>query len=107
MLSSERGSIGFFALSPTKPNCVKLNKFYLDPIFKFQGLGKEMLKWVEKYAREEFQATKIELMVNRQNSAKEFYKRNGFEIVREVDTPTNPQDPSFVRRDYLMNKILK
>lgn len=100
---------GFFSLSylTNEQGIGKLNKFYLNPQFKFQGLGKKMLKKAEEVALNFKKVNTLRLLVNRKNPAVEFYKKNGFEITGILNTPTSEENPNFVREDYWMQKKIQ
>lgn len=82
---------------------VTVYKLYLLPEFKSKGGGAALMNRVEADARAA-QCRHLELKVNRANPAVAFYRKMGFEIVREVDTPVGN---GFLRTDYLMRKTLE
>lgn len=93
---------GFAFVTPHGlPATMKLSRLYLVPETHRKGLGSGLLSAVEQYVRESG-ATRLELNVNRYNSAQEFYRKMGYEIVETVDIPYH----GFVLNDYVMAKDL-
>jgi ribosomal protein S18 acetylase RimI-like enzyme len=83
-------------------NYLKLSKIYLLPNSKQKGIGSLLINEVKKKA-EDLGVDKIILQVNRNNSAKEFYLKMGFEITAEVDD----QLDNYILNDYVMELKLK
>lgn len=79
----------------------KLNKLYLDPSFQGGGYGKRLISEVEKHVKA-LGAKNLDLNVNRHNKAIDFYKKNGFTIIEEVDIPFGP----YLMNDFIMRKVL-
>jgi len=79
-----------------------LHKLYLLPQAQGKGIGKLLMAEVEKAARANGSES-VTLNVNRFNSARDFYLKNGFEIVREVDIVL---DHGYLMEDFIMQKQL-
>lgn len=95
--------IGFASLSPWENTTMwKLHKIYLDPSLQGQGLGRYFLEALIHYVRAEG-AELLELNVNRNNPALAFYRKMGFDIVREVDLPIGS---GYFMNDFVMRRIL-
>jgi GNAT superfamily N-acetyltransferase len=77
--------VGFASFGP-KPNDEKevyrLNKLYLLPTRQGKGIGKFLLDFIVG-AVSKIGGRVLELNVNKQNPARDFYARNGFDIIRE------------------------
>lgn len=79
----------------------KLNKLYVVPLFHGYGYGKLLIEAVQEnviVAGGKF----LELNVNRENKAINFYKKCGFAVDREEDIPIGP----YFMNDYVMRKKL-
>ncbi len=98
-VKDEKGStLGYFAIE-MKSQTLKLDKIYVDPTIQRQGLGKIIFQHITELA-EQKKAETIALNVNRRNSlAISFYKKLGFEIIRNEDIP-GPN--GFIYDDYVM-----
>jgi len=79
----------------------KLHKIYVLPEKQGSGSGKFLLDHVINLITLAG-ATSLELNVNRHNSAKTFYERQGFSIKNEVDIPIGE---GFFMNDYIMERV--
>ena len=93
-------AVGFASFSQTEDKTYKLQKLYVLPSCQKSGVGKELLQTVETVAKS-MGATRLQLNVNRQNIAKSFYEKNGFQIIREEDIDIGN---GFFMNDYVMEK---
>lgn len=84
------------------PNMLKLSKLYVLPKFQGSGAGRLLLMHIENECYS-LKRNRIVLNVNRNNPAKTFYLKRGFEIVQEVDIPLG----KFWLNDYVMEKKLE
>ncbi|MEP7250871.1 MAG: GNAT family N-acetyltransferase [Ginsengibacter sp.] len=78
--------IGFasFSAKGTTPTTYHLHKIYLSPELQGTGNGKLLLQHVINSAKAAG-AVSLELNVNRNNKARDFYEKQGFSIIREED----------------------
>lgn len=90
-----------WSLSEPEHHVYKLQKLYVLPTEQGQGTGKKLLDEVSKMAKQH-KGRILELNVNRNNPAFEFYKRMGFDVYKSVDIPFG----EFVMNDYVMRKKL-
>ena len=91
--------IGFTSVSKeNEDNIFKLNKLYVLPTTQKKGAGKALLQRVIANAKEN-DAIEIQLQVNRNNNAKDFYLRQGFTILYEADFEIGN---GFYMNDYVM-----
>ena len=99
LLKDENGYQGFASFGPRKENAAifKLHKLYVLPACQGKGYGKLLIDEVKKLVREIGIKT-LDLNVNRNNPAKDFYLKLGFEIIREEDIPIGP----YWMNDYVM-----
>lgn len=80
-------------------NLYHLQKLYAMPEFQGKGLGRQMLLFVEKSLSEANpEGCRIELNVNRANSAVAFYEHMGLSRDRQGDFP--------IGRGYFMNDFI-
>ena len=95
--------VAFAAWSLHEPHdhVYKLQKLYVLPTEQGQGTGKKLLDEVSRIAKKS-KGRIVELNVNRNNPAFEFYRRMGFEVFKSVDIPYG----QFVMNDYIMRKKL-
>lgn len=77
-----------------------LHKIYVLPACQRQGLGRRLFHAAIAYAKSEAGGhCRIELNVNRQNKALDFYRREGMHIARTGDFPIGG---GFYMNDYIM-----
>lgn len=98
-----QGAQGFAAYGKKddNPAIVKLHKLYVLPESHGKGYGKLLIQEVARRAVLE-NITILELNVNRFNSAKFFYEKLGFKVIREEDIPIGP----YWMNDYVMQLFL-
>ena len=91
--------IAFASVSKENANGIfKLNKLYVRPNTQKMGVGKTLLQNVIEYCNQHA-ATQLQLQVNRGNSAKTFYEKNGFTILYEADFEIGN---GYFMNDYVM-----
>ncbi len=95
--------IAYASYSPRNEDetIVKLHKLYVLPEFQGKGLGK---KFMDEVINKTLAGGRkiLELNVNRENKALQFYQSVGFTIVKEEDIPIGP----YFMNDYLLRKLL-
>ncbi len=95
-------AIGYTGIEK-KPSHLKLDKIYIHRDLQGQGLGSEVMDFIEELAHSS-QLGEIRLRVNRENhSAIRFYKNRDYSIVESVDFPG---PGGYMYEDYWMSKIL-
>lgn len=94
--------IGFASVSKQDENNCKLNKLYVLPSTQKTGAGKALLEMVIVYAKENG-VKEIQLQVNRNNNAKDFYLKHGFTILYEADFEIGN---GFFMNDYVMGLMI-
>ncbi|MCX2453753.1 GNAT family N-acetyltransferase [Pedobacter sp. PLR] len=80
----------------------KIHKIYLLPEAQGKGVGKLLMKTISEIAKDN-KNTALSLNVNRDNSAFQFYKNIGFELVGEENIDIGD---GFLMEDYIMEKQL-
>lgn len=92
--------IGYTAIQPKDEQSYKLHKIYLSHELHGKGLGKYQLQAMEQIIKNRG-ATTLYLNVNRSNDAINFYKRQGYQIIKTEDVYIGN---GFFMNDYVMNK---
>ncbi len=96
----EDGVAKGFACYKVFPDKVRLEKIYVLPHQHKKGIGKLMMDYIIEKASG---VNVVELNVNRQNKAVDFYKKIGFKIIKEVDISIGK---GYFMNDYVMQKSL-
>lgn len=100
ILENEDTTRGFLSYSSSEiPNLYRIHKIYIHPSTQGKGAGKFFLTKVEEILKKQG-ATVIELNVNRNNPAKDFYLKMGFSIYKEIDILFD----KYILDDYIMRK---
>jgi ribosomal protein S18 acetylase RimI-like enzyme len=96
--------LGFCAyeLNCESSNKTKLHKIYVLPETQGKGIGKILLNEVEKIALENNNLS-LFLNVNRYNNAQEFYKKQGYSIIKTIDIEIGN---GYLMEDFVMEKTL-
>jgi ribosomal protein S18 acetylase RimI-like enzyme len=103
LLYDDQRPIGFASYSSTdEAGVYKLQKIYLHGDYQGKGIGRLLLDSVVEKVKAA-NATSLELDVKRDNSARFFYEKQGFSILREKDTDIGN---GYWMRDYVMRKPL-
>lgn len=95
-------ALGFIDIEKIADTRSKLHKIYLLPDAQGKGYGNILIQFAIEKAIENGSSI-LQLNVNRYNMAINFYKRNGFSIVDEVDIPIGN---NYFMNDYVMEKLL-
>ena len=97
----EDGVAKGYACYKIYPDKARIEKLYVLPDQHKKGIGKLLLNYIIEKSKQEVNI--IELNVNRQNNAVDFYKKVGFEILKEVNIPIGE---GYFMNDYVMQKKL-
>jgi len=94
--------VGFASFSPHENNerIYHLNKIYVLPRQQGKNIGRQMLDHIITQIKTSG-VTSLQLNVNRNNKAIDFYKKQGFEIIREEDIDIGE---GYFMNDYVMEK---
>jgi ribosomal protein S18 acetylase RimI-like enzyme len=95
--------IGFASYSQAASGLYKLNKIYILPTQQGRGIGRKVIQHVIEEILQKG-ATALQLNVNRDNGAKQFYERLDFTVIRSEDIPIGN---GFFMNDYIMEKRLR
>ena len=105
LLEDNNAPVGFAVASPKNEKNLEtwhLHKLYVLPTAHGSGFGKALLNKVSELARQDGAHT-LELNVNKQNPAINFYKAQGFSIAEAL---VNDIGNGYVMDDYIMSKSL-
>lgn len=96
--------IGFasYELNYNESNYTKIHKLYVLPEIQGQGVGKELIYYIQEIAIKNSNSGLI-LNVNKQNKAKDFYLKNEFKIEESVIVDIGND---YVMDDYIMKKYI-
>jgi ribosomal protein S18 acetylase RimI-like enzyme len=86
-----------FGLRNEEPHVHKLHKIYVLPQTQGKGYGRRLIQEVIQLIKEKKMHV-LDLNVNRNNQAKHFYEKMGFNVIREEDIPIGP----YWMNDYVM-----
>jgi diamine N-acetyltransferase len=84
-------------------NKTKIHKIYILPNLQGKGFGKKIIDFIADKAKKQFDNA-VFLNVNRFNSARFFYEKIGFEIVKEEDIAIGN---GYLMEDYVMEKRIE
>ena len=91
---------GYVSVQPQGENLYHLQKIYVLPYFQHAHCGTMLFRRAVDYIRQVHPAPcRMELNVNRCNSALKFYERMGMKKLREEDAPIGN---GFYMNDYIM-----
>ena len=101
-LGNELGFASFSKIDEY-PKTYKLHKLYVFPNQQGKKIGKMLLDFVLEEIKKTEEKVVIQLNVNRQNNAVNFYLKKGFYILHEED---NDIGQGYFMNDYLMQMDL-
>lgn len=78
---------------------MRIERLYVLPATQGKGIGTQLIDFMAEAARA-ISVSLLELNVNRENPAVQFYLKNGFQNVLSVDIPYR----TYVLNDYIMQK---
>ncbi len=92
-------AVGFASFSQKEENgaAYRLHKIYVSPQKQGAGTGKLLLAYIINSVKSAG-GTSLELHVNRQNNARYFYEKSGFEIIAQEDID--------IGKGYFMNDFV-
>jgi RsiW-degrading membrane proteinase PrsW (M82 family)/ribosomal protein S18 acetylase RimI-like enzyme len=92
--------MGFASYSEIEPGIFKLHKIYILTLHQGRGLGRFVIEQIIEMAKAKG-CSALQLNVNRQNTAKTFYEKLGFVVIREEDIDIGN---GYFMNDYVMEK---
>jgi GNAT superfamily N-acetyltransferase len=94
--------VAFASYNETEPTIWKLNKIYILPSQQGKGTGKFIINYIVDEIKAK-SAKALQLQVNRENKAKDFYENLGFKIIQTADFDIGN---GFFMNDYVMELTL-
>jgi len=95
--------VAFASYNETEPQVWKLNKIYILPSQQGKGTGRFIINYIVDEIKEQG-AKALQLQVNRENKAKDFYEKLGFKIILTADFDIGN---GFFMNDYVMELSLE
>lgn len=96
----EGEACGYLSIERQEEHLFHLQKIYLIPAFQGRGIGRALFETAKAHIRSLGRLpARMELNVNRENSALAFYERMGMTRLRTVDIPIGE---GFYMNDYIM-----
>lgn len=104
LIKEENETLGFASYEHQyqKNQLTRMHKLYVIPTAQGKGVGKLLLAEVERLAKEN-QSKTVSLNVNRFNNAYDFYLKNSYKKIQEIDISIGE---GFLMEDYVMEKEL-
>jgi ribosomal protein S18 acetylase RimI-like enzyme len=102
MVEQDGEPVAFAAYSTVEPGISKLHKIYVHQKTQGQGIGKQLIDHIISLVRPQNIHT-LRLNVNRQNKARFFYEKLGFEVIKEEDIDIGK---GYFMVDYVMERTL-
>lgn len=90
--------VGFASFQQTAPSLYKLHKLYVLPSQQGKGTGRYLIKHIIETIKP-LGAAALQLQVNRNNTAKQFYEKLGFTAIKEIKLDIGN---GYVMDDYIM-----
>jgi diamine N-acetyltransferase len=100
IIDNNQEPVGYASFQPTGPSKFKLQKLYVLPDQQGKGTGRLMVEYIITQIKKKG-ATILELQVKRDNKARYFYEKLGFEIIRSQVFDIGH---GYVMDDYIMEK---
>ena len=94
----DKEPVAFASYNETEPQIWKLNKIYILSSQQGKGTGKFIINYIVGEIKTK-QAKALQLQVNRQNKAKDFYEKLGFKIIKTADFDIGN---GYFMNDYVM-----
>jgi len=96
----EAEPVGFASYQKTEPAIFKLHKIYILPSQQGKGTGRFVIDHIISEIQQQG-ATALQLQVNRNNKARNFYEKLGFAVIQEADFDIGN---GYFMNDYVMEK---
>lgn len=100
ILYDNDNAVGFASYQLLGNGVAKLHKIYILPSQQGKGTGNFLLDYIIRKVKEQG-AMSLQLQVNRNNTAKVFYEKKGFEVIEEADFDIGN---GYFMNDYVMEK---
>lgn len=98
----DKEPVAFASFNETEPQLWKLNKIYILSTQQGKGIGKFIINYIVAEIKAK-QAKALQLQVNRENKAKDFYEKIGFKIIKTANFDIGN---GYFMNDYVMELSL-
>ena len=98
----DKEPVAFASYNETEPQLWKLNKIYILSSQQGKGTGKFIINYIVDEIKAK-QAKALQLQVNRENKAKDFYEKLGFKIIQTANFDIGN---GYFMNDYVMELAL-
>ena len=98
----EKEPVGFASYQEIAPFIFKLHKIYVLASQQGKGTGRFLIEYIISTVKQQ-RASVLQLQVNRNNAALNFYKKLDFTIIKEADFDIGN---GYLMQDYVMEKKL-
>ena len=95
----DKEPVAFASYNETEPQLWKLNKIYILQSQQGKGTGKFIINYIVDEIKTKH-AKALQLQVNRENKAKDFYEKLGFKIIQTADFDIGN---GYFMNDYVMS----
>ena len=95
----DKEPVAFASYNETEPQLWKLNKIYILPSQQSKGTGRFIISHIVDEIKSKH-AKALQLQVNRDNKAKNFYEKLGFKIIQTADFDIGN---GYFMNDYVMS----
>ncbi|MBL7703225.1 MAG: GNAT family N-acetyltransferase [Ferruginibacter sp.] len=102
IIYDDKEPVAFASYNETEPQTWKLNKIYILSSQQGKGTGKFIIKYIVDEIKGKG-AKALQLQVNRENKAKDFYEKLGFKIIKTADFDIGN---GYFMNDYVMELAL-
>lgn len=102
IVSDEETPVGFASFQETEPFVYKLHKIYILPNRQGKGTGRFVIDYILDTLKKRGAGT-LQLQVNRNNTACEFYEKLGFRVIKKADFDIGG---GYFMNDFVMEKAL-
>ena len=99
IVHDDKEPVAFASYNETEPQLWKLNKIYILTSQQGKGTGKFIINYIVDEIKAKH-AKYLQLQVNRQNKAKDFYEKLGFKIIKTADFDIGN---GYFMNDYVMS----
>lgn len=96
--------VGCFALTPCGSNRIELEHLAVLPVYRHQNIGGTMLEFAARYAKRQYQASKLKIGILYENTVLEkWYASYGFVLTATKFYPHLPFTVGFMEKELKCN----
>lgn len=104
LLTKNQEDCGFIGIELNYPSrgILKIHKLYIRPVYQGIGIGKKLVDKAKEIALQN-EIKRISLNVNRFNASLDFYRKMGFDCIKEEDIDIGN---GYLMEDYVLEMIV-